>query len=610
MRAWTADEKTFAVALANLVSLTLESWERARAQQEVLRSHQRFQSVAAATNDTIWDWNLETDAFWWNDGFANLFGWSSEETTATVRAWVRQIHPEDRARVVDGIYSAISRGDSQWIDEYRFISNDGSVAYVMDRGHVIRDETGKGIRMVGGMTDLSANKAAERALERSHRALQMLSSCNEMLIRATAEDELLVEACRIAVEIGGYRMAWVGYAMDDELRRVVPMAHAGAEDGYLSEVSITWSDRQPTGLGPVGQAIRSGHLVFLEDISVRPEFFSQDAARARGYRSVISLPLKDENGVFGVICLYGAESHPANEDELKMLQDMANDLAFGIANIRSREEKQRAQDVVVKVAQAVSSGTGSEFFDLLTLNMVEAMGALAGGIGKHDPVLNTIDTISFVYEGKLMDSVHYSLAGTPCEDVTAGDICIFESGIQQLFPNDHMLAELGMEAYAGIPLFHQDGGVAGIMMVLFREPLKDTSLVHSTLQIFAARAAAELDRQQADARIREQASLLDKAQDAILVRDLDHVITYWNKSAERLYGWTAAEAVGRSVQDLLYKDTATFAIAHEHTLRSGEWVGEMNQIDKLGRDLNIEGRWTLVRDEAGVGRSGAALAVN
>ncbi|RYD20746.1 MAG: GAF domain-containing protein [Verrucomicrobiaceae bacterium] len=599
LRAWTADEKTFAVALANLVSLALESSERARAQQEVLRSHQRFQSVAAATNDTIWDWNLETDAFWWSDGFANLFGWSTDESAATVRAWIRQIHPEDRPRVVDGVYSAIRGSASQWIQEYRFISNDGTVAHVIDRAQIIRDEAGKGIRMVGGMTDLTASKAAEMALERSHRALQMLSSCNEMLIRATAEDELLVEACGIAVDIGGYRMAWVGYALEDELRRVIPMAHAGAEDGYLSEVEVTWSEHRPTGIGPAGQAIRNGRAVFFEDVSTRSEFFSQEAARSRGYRSVICLPLKNAERVFGVLCLYGSEPHPASPEELKMLQDMANDLAFGIGNIRSREERQRAQDVVVKVAQAVSTGTGSEFFDLLTMNMVEAMGGIGGGIGKHDPVLNAIDTISFVMNGKLMDSVHYALDGTPCHNVTAGELCIFESGVQQLFPDDHMLVEMGIEAYAGVPLFHQNGGVAGIMMVLFEEPMRDTALVHSTLKIFAARAAAELDRQQADARIREQASLLDKAQDAILVRDLDHNITYWNKSAERLYGWTAAEAVGRSVKELLYRDTGAFGQAHEHTLRAGEWVGEMSQIDKRGRDLSIEGRWTLVRDEDG-----------
>ncbi len=607
-RVWTADEKTFSIAIANLVSLVLESSERALAQQEVLRSHQRFQSVAAATNDTIWDWNLETDSFWWNDGFANLFGWSANESEATVRVWIRQLHPEDRTGVVNGIYAAIARDDTHWTAEYRFIRNDGTVAYVLDRAQIIRNPAGKGIRMVGGMTDLTASHAAENALKRSHRALLMLSSCNEMLIRATDEQDLLVEACRLAVEIGGYRMAWVGYAMEDEHRTVTPMAHAGEELGFLEEIKISWRDDDPSGMGPAGQAIRTGHAVFRKEPSGRIKFHSQKAARRRGYRSVSSLPLHDGERVFGVLCLYGSESHPASDEELKMLQEMANDLAFGIANIRSRKERQRAQEVVIKVAQAVSTGIGSEFFELLTLNMVEAMGAQGGGIGKHDPALNAIDFISFVLHGKLMENIHYTLTGAPCENVMGGHICIVESGVRELFPADHLLSQYGVEAYAGIPLFRQDGVVVGIMAVFFAEPLKETSIVQSTLQIFAARAAAELDRQQADARIREQASLLDKAQDAILVRDLDHTITYWNKSAERLYGWSAEEAIGRSVMDLLYRQTDSFAAAHRQTLSSGEWVGEMMQVDQSGRDLTIEGRWTLVRDK--VGKPVSVFAIN
>ena len=115
-RLWTPDEKTFAVAIANLISLALESSGRAIAQQEVLRSHQRFESVAAATNDTIWDWNLESDTFWWNDGFANLFGWAASGAGASIQAWIRQIHPEDCARVVSGIYRAIHEGGVHWTD--------------------------------------------------------------------------------------------------------------------------------------------------------------------------------------------------------------------------------------------------------------------------------------------------------------------------------------------------------------------------------------------------------------------------------------------------------------------------------------------------------------
>ncbi len=116
------------------------------------------------------------------------------------------------------------------------------------------------------------------------------------------------------------------------------------------------------------------------------------------------------------------------------------------------------------------------------------------------------------------------------------------------------------------------------------------------------------ERRLAEDKLREQATLLDKAQDAIIVRDLDHRINYWNQSAERLYGWTAAEAVGSSIKDLLYRDPASFLESTKAVLTKGEWIGEINQWDKQGRALIVECRWTLVRDDHGNPRS--ILAIN
>jgi len=96
--------------------------------------------------------------------------------------------------------------------------------------------------------------------------------------------------------------------------------------------------------------------------------------------------------------------------------------------------------------------------------------------------------------------------------------------------------------------------------------------------------------------LREQASLLDLAQDAIMVRDLDHRVLYWNRSAERLYGWVAAEVMGRSVSELLHRDPAFFQAAVVATLAHGEWSGELEQTTRQGETLSVEGRWTLVRD--------------
>jgi two-component system, cell cycle sensor histidine kinase and response regulator CckA len=110
--------------------------------------------------------------------------------------------------------------------------------------------------------------------------------------------------------------------------------------------------------------------------------------------------------------------------------------------------------------------------------------------------------------------------------------------------------------------------------------------------------------------LREQASLLDKAQDAIIVTDLDRRLSYWNKSAERLYGWTSEEVLGKVVTDLFYPvgDAKEVTQAYADVLARGEWTGELQPHTKSGRRVVIESRWTLVRDTAGNARS--ILSIN
>jgi len=109
-------------------------------------------------------------------------------------------------------------------------------------------------------------------------------------------------------------------------------------------------------------------------------------------------------------------------------------------------------------------------------------------------------------------------------------------------------------------------------------------------------------------RLLELATLLDKAQDAILVRDLEHCVRFWNKSAERLYGWTAEEVLGQLVDKILFKEPAQFYEATSAALAHGEWVGELEQVTKSGTTVVVEGHWTLVKDDDG--RPKSILAIN
>ncbi len=116
------------------------------------------------------------------------------------------------------------------------------------------------------------------------------------------------------------------------------------------------------------------------------------------------------------------------------------------------------------------------------------------------------------------------------------------------------------------------------------------------------------DRKHAAEKITEQAAFLDKARDAILARDLEGNILFWNNGAERMYGWTREEAVGRNVSGLFYSNPRKFEEVNAETIRQGEWQGELQHLTKDKRELTIEARWTLIRDNEGKPKS--VLAIN
>jgi PAS domain S-box-containing protein len=143
--------------------------ERKLAGVALHRSEERFKFVARAVSDVVWDWDLTGDTLWWNDGFLTTFGFAAGEIAPSIAAWTNRIHPDDRSRVVGSIHRAIDTGMESWSEEYRFLRKDGTHAFVQDRGYIVRDAAGRGIRMVGGMRDLTEQKKTAEQLLRAQR---------------------------------------------------------------------------------------------------------------------------------------------------------------------------------------------------------------------------------------------------------------------------------------------------------------------------------------------------------------------------------------------------------------------------------------------------------
>ena len=179
---------------------------------------------------------------------------------------------------------------------------------------------------------------------RLSRALLTISQCNHAVVRAQTEQELLESICRNMVDAGGYRMAWVGYAEQDAARQVCPVAHAGFEEGYLSLAQITWGEGEH-GRGPTGRAIRTGkpeiNRLTQTDDTLSPW---REEALKRGYLSSIALPLRSGEQTLGALTLYSEEPEAFDQNEVKLLSDLAEDLSFGIDTIRTRAERGRAEE--------------------------------------------------------------------------------------------------------------------------------------------------------------------------------------------------------------------------------------------------------------------------
>jgi diguanylate cyclase (GGDEF)-like protein len=196
----------------------------------------------------------------------------------------------------------------------------------------------------------------EDELKRANRAMQLLSASNRTLLRASDESALLYDVCRIATEIGGYSLGWIGYKKHDAAQSIRPVAYSGYEDGFLSLARMSWADCD-RGRSAMSTAIRTGTTQLRLDILNDPQLAHwHEDARQRNYRSAIALPLLVNGETIGAIAIYAAEPNAFNLQEIKLLEELASDLSFGIETIRLRTAHEQANARIHRLA----------FFDSLT----------------------------------------------------------------------------------------------------------------------------------------------------------------------------------------------------------------------------------------------------
>lgn len=277
-------------------------------------------------------------------GVERLHGLPVEAVLRDSTLLYRQITDEDRPRVraahdvsekTMGVFNVIARM-RRADGEVRWLHLDSAPRRLPD-GRVIWD---------GVETDVTERKRAEEELRRLNRALKTFSHCNQVLVHATTERDLLSEICRVIVESGGYRTTWVGFVEHDEQKTIRPVAYAGTDGGDPQELNLTWADTE-RGQGLNGTAIRTGQAVVCHDLADEPTVAPWRAeVIRRGLRSALVLPLRSEQEVFGSLSIYSTETDAFDDAEIRLLTELADDLAYGIQALRALDQRQSAEGEV------------------------------------------------------------------------------------------------------------------------------------------------------------------------------------------------------------------------------------------------------------------------
>src|SRR5262245_32135642 len=251
----------------------------------------------------------------------------------------------------------------------------------------------------------------------------------------------------------------------------------------------------------------------------------------------------------------------------------------------------RVETAVRAIAEGVSAATGEAFFRSLMQYLAKTLAADYAFVGEMSPEHdNMIRTVAVYADGQIAPNFAYDLRDTPCQNVTSGTLCVYPDRIQSRFPHDRSLAEMGIEGYVGTPLCDSQGRVIGLMVMLSRCPLEHPELCVSTLRIFATRAAAELERKQAEEAVRASENrwrtMFDNAAIGIALVDAMGQPVHSNPALQRMLGYTAEELRRMSFVEFTHPDD----IAKDLTLPRELFEGQRDYYQIEKRFIRKDGR--------------------
>ncbi|HVO42634.1 MAG TPA: PAS domain S-box protein, partial [Aggregatilineales bacterium] len=437
--------------------------------------------------------------------------------------------------------------------------------------------------------DITERKQAEERVRKLNRTLAVLSDVNQAIVRVRPMPVLLEAACQIAVDRGGFRMAWVG-TLDPDARKVNPVAHAGIVDDRLEKLDIDLDDAE-RGHGPSATAIRTGGHVICNDIAHDPLMaHSREGALQRGYRSLAVFPLKAAGQVRGTISLYSGEPDFFDDEEIKLFDEMAADVSFAMEFAEQEERRQQTEAAVKHYVQRlevlrqidlglIQGGSIQELVEAALKHLRRLVPCQRADVSLLDETTGEalVFAVNLDRDTALGQGVRVPIPPDVFEDYDARHIRVFDDIrlFQETRPRARRLANEGLLCALSALLMDRDRPI-GVLSLFADTPGFFTSEHREIAMEIAgqlaiavrqlrlteelARHAALLEQRVEERTTELQAAkgrveaILNNSLDGLLMADSDLRIRQTNPAFHALLACAPADCVDRSMLDFLHAD--------------------------------------------------------
>ena len=549
------DKLLRSAALQNATSILVARQRAEQRNEAYLAEAQRLSHTGS------FGWKVSTGEIFWSEETFRIFQYD-QSTTPTVELVLQRVHPEDAADVTERIERASEDGKDFDFDCRLLMPDGAAVKYVHVAAHAIRDDAGS-VEFAGAVMDVTEQHQVNAAL---HRALDEITKSQDRL--------------RLVIDT------------------IPGMVWSGLPDGTFDFISQPWL--RYLGCSWEELSARGGlvSVVHPDDVDESIERWKTTRAtgnhndhelrmrRADGrYRWFLTraLPLRDDSGI--IVRWYGTATDIEDRKQAEMLVAGEKHLLEMIAR---GEPLARSLDAMCRLVEDLASGSLSSIL-LLDPNANRLRHGAAPSLPPH-----YVAAIDGILIGPRVGSC--GTAAYRAEPVMVSDI-----DTDPLWADFRDLAlGCGLRACWSTPILSSERKVLGTFAIYYREPRTPNADEHKVVEQITHLASIAIERGHSADVLRDQASLLDLTHDTIFVRDFNDMITYWNRGAEELYGWSRHEALGKVTHTLLQTIfPAPLPDVNSELLRTGRWEGELRHTKRDGTQVVVASRWSLQRDEQG-----------